>query len=133
MEDWKYNEARRRVTKVKGFYKHFTSWLLFSVFFIFMNLASGEREFWAIFPIMGWGIGVAFHAIGVFGVPGLGKDWEERLVEREIERIDREEEIREWRTDHETTNSPSSQRFEEEEPPLKLKELRKDLSDSDFV
>jgi hypothetical protein len=133
MEDWKYNEARRRVKKVKGFYSHFTSWLVFSVFFIFLNLSTGGRDFWAIFPIMGWGVGVAFHAVGVFGVPGLGKDWEERLLEREIERIDREEELREWRTDQENSNSPSSQDFAEEESPLKLKKLRKDMSDSDFV
>ncbi len=133
MDNWKYNEARRRVKKVKGFYSHFTSWLLFSVFFIFLNLTTGGHEFWAIFPIMGWGIGVAFHAVGVFGVPGLGKDWEERLLEREIDRIDREQEIREWRNDHEATASPSSKQFAEEEPPLKLKRLRKDFRDSDFV
>ena len=133
MEDWKYNEARRRVKKVKGFYSHFTSWLVFSVFFIFLNLSTGGRDFWAIFPIMGWGVVVAFHAVGVFGVPGLGKDWEERLLEREIERIDREEELREWRTDQENSNSPSSQDFAEEESPLKLKKLRKNMSDSDFV
>ncbi len=133
MDNWKYNEARRRVKKVKGFYSHFTSWLLFSVFFIFLNLTTGGHEFWAIFPIMGWGIGVAFHAVGVFGVPGLGKDWEERLLEREIDRIDREQEIREWRNDHEATDSPSSKQFAEEEPPLKLKRLRKDFRDSDFV
>lgn len=133
MEDWKYNEAWRRVKKIKGFYSHFTSWLVFSVFFIFLNLTTGNREFWAIFPIMGWGIGVVFHAISVFGIPGLGKNWEERLMEREMDRIEREEQIRSWRSDKDALNSPSSQNYAEEEPPLKLKKLRKDLTDSDFV
>lgn len=136
MEDWKYNKARRRVKKVKGFYVHFTSWLLFSVFFIFMNLSAGRSSFRSIFPlfpVIAWGIGVLFHAIGVFGIPGLGKDWEERMIEREMDRIDREDQLNDRDRDHYAQNSPSSHDYNEEEPPLRLKKLRKDLRDSDFV
>jgi 2TM domain-containing protein len=133
MEDWKYIEARRRVKKVKGFYSNFSSWLVFSTVFIFLNLNTGGIAMWAIFPIMGWGIGVLFHAIRVFGIPGLGKNWEERMIERELDRIDREEQIQEWRNDHITLDSPSSQMYAEEEPPLKLEKLHKEASDSDFV
>ena len=136
MEDWKYNKARRRVKKVKGFYVHFSSWLLFSLFFIFMNLSSGRFTFRAIFPlfpVLAWGVGVLFHAIGVFGIPGIGKDWEERMIEREMDRIDREEDNDSWDGDIHTTESPSSREYNEGEPPLRLKKLRKDLRDSDFV
>ncbi len=137
MEDWKYNKARRRVKKVKGFYVNFASWLLFSVFFIFTNLTAGRftfRSMYLLFPVLGWGIGVLFHAISVFGLPGFGQDWEERMIEREMDRIDREDQqLNDWDSDNSAQNSPSSHDYTEEDPPLRLKKLRKDLSDSDFV
>jgi len=136
MDDWKYHEARRRVNKVKGFYKHLSSWFIFSVVFIFLNLFSGGngwRSIFPMFPIIAWGIAVMFHAIRVFGIPGLGKDWEERLIERELDRIERDEQINEWREDNTAAHSPSSHHYTEEDPPLQLKRLHKDVRDSDFV
>jgi len=136
MEDWKYDIARRRVKKVKGFYMHFTSWLLFSLFFVFMSLSAGRPSFRAIFPlfpVVAWGVGVLFHAIGVFGIPGFGMDWEDRMIEREMDRLDREEGMDEWDDDLSSTDSPSSHVYTKEEPPLRLKTLHKDLRDSDFV
>lgn len=132
MEDWQYREARRRVRKVKKFYNHFISWIVFSAFFIFLNFTTSPNDFWAIFPIMGWGIGVVFHAIGVFGIPGLGKDWESRMMERELDRIAHEKEIKEWERQQKSLNSPSAQEFPEE-PPMRLKELRNEWKDSDLV
>ena len=38
--------------------------------------------FWAIFPILAWGIGVAFHGIQVFS-----SEWEDAEVDREYERL----------------------------------------------
>lgn len=39
---------------------HLVSYLLFNGFFIFLCL--GHGYFWAIWPILGWGIGLASHA-----------------------------------------------------------------------
>ena len=33
-----------------------------------------------MFPILGWGIGLASHAANVFGLPGKGNDWEQRRM-----------------------------------------------------
>ena len=133
IEGWKYIEAKRRVRKIRRFYSHFTSWIVFSIFFVFLNITTGGPEFWAIFPIMGWGIGVLFHAISVFGLPGLGRDWEERLIERELERIDREEEIRTWKENEYENPSPSTKEYPSEEPTLKLPKLNKRTQGEDFV
>lgn len=133
IEGWKYIEAKRRVRRIRKFYSHFTSWIVFSIFFVFLNITTGGPEFWAIFPIMGWGIGVLFHAISVFGLPGLGKDWEERLIERELERIDREEEIRAWKEQDYEDPSPSALEYPTEEPSLKLPKLRRQNRGEDFV
>ena len=133
MEDWKYLEARKRVQEIKRFYQHFATWVVFSAFFIFLNVFGNSYEFWAIFPIAGWGVGVAMHAIRVFGFPGLGRDWEERLLQREIERLDREEEIKEWVEDFERNLSPSSKDYPDHDPGLQLRELDKLKRDSEFV
>jgi hypothetical protein len=58
-----------------------------SVFFVFLNLVTSDY-FWAIFPILGWGIGVAFHGMRVFAMD-YGEDWEERQIEKEMERLKR--------------------------------------------
>ena len=55
-----YEYAKKRVSKRRKFYSHVIMWLVMSVFFILINLATADY-FWAIFPILFWGIGVAFH------------------------------------------------------------------------
>lgn len=79
--------AKKHVEELKGFYVHFTIYLIMVPVFIFLNFQSTEFP-WAIFPIVGWGFGVAGHAMEVFNYnPFLGKDWEERKI-RELMRKD---------------------------------------------
>ena len=129
MEDWKYEMARKKVKKVKAFYRHFGIWLIFSAFFIFLNINTDPRELWAIFPIAGWGLGVALHAIGVFGFPGRSKDWEERMIEEEMSRLEQNEYYR--RNQRPPVQLPSATTTPEEG--LELKEVRKEWRDSDLV
>jgi hypothetical protein len=128
MEDWKYEIAKKRVKKVKGFYRHFGSWLIFSAFFIILNIRTSPYHFWAIFPIMGWGLGVALHALGVFGLPGLGKDWEERMLDKEMRRLEQEADER-----GQKESGQLPYRTEMPEDGLELKEVRKQWRDSDLV
>ena len=127
MEDWRYKIAKKRVKKVKDFYNHLGTWLFFAGFFVLLNFLTSKGSFWAIWPIMGWGIGVAMHALSVFGFPGLGKDWEERMIEQEMDRVDQEDMQR---------RSQSRQLPEhtgKEEDSMELKEVRKAWKDSDLV
>ncbi len=128
MEDYKFKIAKKRVKKVKDFYSHFTTWLVFCAFFIFINIASGGGSFWAVWPIMGWGLGVAFHAIGTFGIPGRGKDWEERMIEQEMARVEQQEQ---QKRGGKPQTLPSGKVEAEDE--LELKEVRKAWKDSDLV
>jgi len=51
------------------------------VFLVILNLVTSPDYFWALWAIMGWGIGLFAHAVSVFGVFGVGsKAWEERKV-----------------------------------------------------
>jgi hypothetical protein len=45
---------------------------------IFINTKTGGFQ-WFWFPMFGWGMGLAFHAIGTFG---YGKQWEEKKIQQ---------------------------------------------------
>jgi hypothetical protein len=85
-----YQKAKDRVQEVKGFYAHATMYALANVALAILNLATLEKNdgiVWFVWPLIGWGIGLAVHAISVFGIgPFLEKAWEERQIQRELER-----------------------------------------------
>lgn len=85
-----YQRARRKVGQIKGLYAHVTVYCIVIGGLFLINLLSG-RPWWFFWPGLGWGIGLAFHAFGVYGTDALfGHDWEERktreLMERERQR-----------------------------------------------
>jgi 2TM domain/Histidine kinase len=83
----RYERAKKHVENLKGFYVHFCIYLVMVPVFIFLNIKSTNFP-WALFPIIGWGFGIAGHAMEVFNYnPILGKDWEERKI-RELMRKD---------------------------------------------
>ncbi len=84
----KYARAKEHLEKLKGFYIHFTIYLIMVPVFIFLNIRSNDFP-WAIFPIFGWGFGVAGHAMEVFDYnPFLGKNWEEKKIREFMDKDD---------------------------------------------
>ena len=84
----KYERAKERVEKLKGFYIHFAIYLIMVPVFIFLNIKSTGFP-WAIFPIAGWGFGVAGHAMEAFDYnPFLGKNWEEKKIKELMDKDD---------------------------------------------
>lgn len=49
---------------------------------IYVNLVFDPGFHWFWFSVLGWGVGILFHWLGVFGFNklGLGKEWEERKI-----------------------------------------------------
>jgi sensor histidine kinase YesM len=85
----KYSLAKEQVEKIKGFYIHFTIYLIFIPVFIYLNYISNAGFPWAIFPIGGWGFGVMGHAAEVFNYnPFFGKNWEERKIKEFMDKDD---------------------------------------------
>ncbi len=84
----RYERAKERVEKIKGFYIHFATYLIMVPVFIYLNIRSTGFP-WAIFPIVGWGFGVAGHAMEAFDYnPFLGKNWEERKIRELMDKDD---------------------------------------------
>lgn len=80
-EDMAYARAKKRVEQLKGFYGNLTSYCIVIPTLALVNYFTywGFQWFW--FPMLGWGMGLSFHAFGVFG---YGKSWEERKIQEII-------------------------------------------------
>ena len=81
-EEQKYFKAKKRVNDIKGFYVHLIIYLITIPIIITVNLMFVPSFHWFWFSVLGWGMGLFFHWLGVFGFQklGLGKDWEEKKI-----------------------------------------------------
>jgi len=82
-----YLNAKEKVTKLKGFYGNLTSYCIVIPALAVFNFLSSSSFPWVIFPAIGWGIGLLFHGMEVFGYnPLLGKDWEDKKIKEFMKR-----------------------------------------------
>ncbi|NES99551.1 MAG: 2TM domain-containing protein [Sphaerospermopsis sp. SIO1G2] len=51
--------------KRQEFRSHLISFIVINAFLILLNLFTSPDYFWAIFPLLGWGIGLFFHWLNV--------------------------------------------------------------------
>jgi hypothetical protein len=78
-ENTSYLRAKERVEKIKGFYGNLASYCVVIPILIIINLTTNSNGFqWFWFPMLGWGLGVLFHAFETFG---YGKSWEEKKIQ----------------------------------------------------
>ena len=76
-ENMAYIRAKERVEQLKGFYGNLISYCCVIPVLVLINLSTTDFQ-WFWFPMLGWGMGLAFHALEVFG---YGKSWEERKIQ----------------------------------------------------
>ena len=82
----KYQKAKKRVEALKGFYIHLTVYVLVNLLLCTIDLLTSPDSLWFYWPLMGWGIAVALHALRVFGTGGwFGAAWEERKINELME------------------------------------------------
>ena len=76
--------AERRVGAQFGFFVHAVVYVVVNAAMALINLMTSPQTLWVIWPMMGWGIGLLMHALGVFvSLSGL----RERAVEAEVNRL----------------------------------------------
>lgn len=81
-----YEQARRRVDAKIGFFTHLGVYVVVNALLIIINLQSSPEQLWFYWPLLGWGIAIAFHALGVF-VFFRGSLLKERLISRELRKL----------------------------------------------
>jgi hypothetical protein len=76
--------ARKRAGAKLGWYLHAGVYLLVNLLLVTLSAASGRH--WAVFPALGWGLGLAVHGAVVFVLAG-GSGLHERMVRAERDRL----------------------------------------------
>lgn len=89
-----YVRARKHVEELKEFYYNLLSYCIVIPFLMFINYYTFWDYKWFVWPLFGWGIGLAFHAYKVFVNDGvLGRDWEDKKIQQFMKE---EEEKQNW-------------------------------------
>ena len=83
--------ALRSLRRKQDFVGHLMAYvgvnaLLVTIWFV-TGLTSDSWFPWPLIPMVGWGIGLAFHALAVYGRGGRPPT--ERAIQREVERLNR--------------------------------------------
>ncbi|MBA3595705.1 MAG: 2TM domain-containing protein [Pseudomonadota bacterium] len=76
--------ARKRAAAKMGWYIHASVYIIVNLLLAVLSAMSDRH--WAVFPALGWGIGLLIHGAVVFLVTG-GGGLHERLVQQERERM----------------------------------------------
>jgi hypothetical protein len=76
-------EAVSRLKKKRDFRAHVFIYVAVNVMLVVIWAVTGSGFFWPIFPILGWGVGVAANAWDVYGRKPISED----EIRRETERL----------------------------------------------
>lgn len=87
-----YKQASERVEQIQGFYWNLASYIVVNAFLTFLDIKEDGVYNWAYWPLIGWGIGLLFHAINVFGVFN-NSDWKTRMIQKELEKSKRQRDL----------------------------------------
>jgi len=77
-------QAERRADVKLGFRVHLFAYVLVNAGLVAINLVTSPGYFWAVWPIIGWGLGLTAHGVAVYHFAG---DARERAVEAELRRL----------------------------------------------
>lgn len=77
-------QARRRAGAKLSWYLHASVYVLVNLGLMALSLSRGKH--WAIYPALGWGLGLLLHGMAVWLCPPGSPFWQ-RLVQRELQAL----------------------------------------------
>ncbi len=85
-EEQAYRQARAEARAIRDFYGHLAIFVIVNIgLFIIDMLTDGGP--WFYWSLLGWGIGIAVHAVSVFAPwRDQSRQWEERKAQQILER-----------------------------------------------
>ena len=86
--DYSLQWLTRRAKAKLGWYMHAGIYLVVNAFLFLLSTYGQGQKHWAIYPALGWGVGLALHGISVFAL-GSGSELRERMIQKERERLQR--------------------------------------------
>jgi len=92
MDEEKYKMARKRVEEIKGFYRHLFAYIGVNVVLITINLVTSPWALWFYWVTVFWGIGLFWHAMGVFVFSKFtGMSWERKKIKEIMEEMEKKD------------------------------------------
>ena len=83
----RYKRAQARARAIRDFYTHLGVYLVVNLFLFLLNMVTDSHSLWFYWPLLGWGVAVAIHAVNVFGpLAALGSSWEKRKIQEYMEK-----------------------------------------------
>jgi 2TM domain len=81
-------KAAKKVEAITGFYIHLVVFVVVIVALFITNWLATPGLWWVQWPFLGWGIGIAAHALAVFGrLPNFVTRWQLRKIKELKERM----------------------------------------------
>jgi hypothetical protein len=77
--------ATTKVNRRIGFYIHLAVFVIVNTLLVAVNLVTSAQHLWFVWPLMGWGLGIAVHALLIFTMPGM-TDMRRRMIQKELRR-----------------------------------------------
>ncbi len=86
-QDQIYKKARKKVEAKIGFLIHLLVYMMVNTLLIGINLVTTNAVLWSSGPLLGWGIGLFFHGLGVLIFPKfqyLKEGWIEKEMAKDL-------------------------------------------------
>ena len=85
--------ASKRAGAKLGWFIHAAAFTTVNLVVFAMSMYGFGQRAWSIVPFLGWGLGLTLHGISVWFL-GAGSGLRERMVQKERERLQREQDQR---------------------------------------
>ncbi|NER16577.1 2TM domain-containing protein [Spongiivirga citrea] len=80
-----YQKAKKKVRARLGFKVHLAVYIAVNAILISINLINSPDYLWAIWPLMGWGIAIFWHAMNLY-VLNKESGVTENMIRKEMDR-----------------------------------------------
>lgn len=75
--------AYSRLNRIKSFYSHLIKFVLIVSALAIFNYVKNPSKPWIIWVLVGWGLGILWHAYKTF-IRGFNPKWEHRYIEKQL-------------------------------------------------
>jgi len=65
---WSEFREWQRLDERRVFFTHLVAYIVFNIFFIYLNLTKTPDIIWFVYPLGAWGCGVVIHYISAIGM-----------------------------------------------------------------
>jgi len=87
-EHEKAAKAAKQVEAMTGFYIHLVVFILVNAALLVVNWLNTPGIWWAIWPLLGWGVGILAHGLAVFArTPNFITRWQLRKIKQLKDRM----------------------------------------------